>query len=141
MEELRGRGLPGSAQIILNSSTLQSELRGIRTIKQLKRVRDEKERESVKSMEKTEVADCLLRESLFNSYDSHLNDVKGSKQLQEKNEHEQKLVIDSLNQHWGMWLQSKLNILSHLEENMLREKWKSSHRRGEEACAERRVAH
>ena len=111
------KGLPGSGQIILNSSTLQSDVKNIRTVKQLKLARDKKHRENMEKVEDTEMADCMLRETLFSSYCSQLRKVYD--RLQTVDERERKLVIDSLNEHWGMWLQKKSDMLSDLEERVL----------------------
>ncbi|XP_070534409.1 uncharacterized protein [Ptychodera flava] len=123
------KGKPGSAQLILHPGSLPEDAKQIRNILQLKVWRNMYENIRMDITEKTEVAECLLKERLFSLYCQYLRDTHCKAKNMLEDEDDRKIVIDSLNEHWGMWLQmqsEKIANVAHDESSLLIQELKDS---------------
>ncbi|XP_064419372.1 uncharacterized protein LOC135359053 [Latimeria chalumnae] len=110
------KGLPGSAQIICDFSSLNPELRKASYIGQLKVRRDVLATEKIKWIMVDDIPEVLLKEKLFAEYCKILSTV-----YQEiEDEEDEKIAVSVLNEYWGTWLQTKsLDIIQLNEMELL----------------------
>ncbi|CAC5418044.1 unnamed protein product [Mytilus coruscus] len=107
------KGQPGSAQIVLNRHSLPKyfSLYGFTDIVSLKHIRDAMEEQRIKDIEKHDFAEVQLKEKLFAYYCSFLLEIK---QQLHFNGIDEKIMLDSLHEYWGMWLKMNYKRGTHL---------------------------
>ncbi|CAC5367811.1 unnamed protein product [Mytilus coruscus] len=97
------KGQPGSGQIVLNrhSLPLYFSLHELTCIESVKHLRDAIEEKRIVDIEKHAFEEVRLKEKLFARYCSFLHEIK---QQLNCNGVDEKIMLDSLHEYWGMWL-------------------------------------
>ena len=94
------KGNPGSVQLILQASTSQAENL---EVTDMRKARAKAEAARLNKMVETDVEEVLLREELFHKHCEFLESVyRVFNTMKDK-----RMVIDTVNENWGQWLQTK----------------------------------
>ncbi|CAG2209509.1 unnamed protein product [Mytilus edulis] len=108
------KGEPGSAQLILDRSSLNKYFGRLRNINEITDMRNKVEKQRIIEIEKNLLQNVKCKEALFSHYCSFLRDVKNEHNLTEI---EMKIVYNSLHEYWGMWLKEHCDFRS--KENLI----------------------
>ncbi|CAC5367806.1 unnamed protein product [Mytilus coruscus] len=111
------KGQPGSAQIVVDRHSLPSyfSLYEFTHIEYLKHLRDAMEEQRIVDIEKHDFAKVKLKEKLFARYCSFLLEIKQQLYLNGINE---KIMLESLHEYWGMWLKMNFEANGPQPENL-----------------------
>ncbi len=114
-------GLPGSAQCILNYSTMPPQYSGLK-MEEIRSMRAEEEVIRIQELMDYNVKEVQLKEKLFKDYCGYLEKVHGLA----RGRHDKKQIVDSVNEAWAMWLEGSSDDIVMLREDSLVEglKWK-----------------
>ena len=107
------KGTPGSVQCIIKASTLPFHYRGL-DLHSIRKLRGEEETIRLKRLLKCDVREVKLRQKLFKSYCKFLQDVR----LQMGERDDKAIVVTSLNERWGEWLQMMSDRVERLDGNL-----------------------
>ena len=107
------KGTPGSVQCIIKASTLPFHYRGL-DLHSIRKLRGEEETIRLKRLLKCDVREVKLRQKLFKSYCKFLQDVR----LQMGERDDKAIVVTSLNERWGEWLQMMSARVECLDGNL-----------------------
>ena len=121
-------GNPGSAQLILLASSLPHEYQYL-DISSIRLLRALHETHRLNSMVKHDVQEVMLREDLFAKHCQYVHRVQAHFH---KNKN-MSVIVNSINEEWGQWLQTRQKSISQINESDLmadlkrtHEKWDSS---------------
>ncbi|XP_036930196.1 uncharacterized protein LOC119006011 [Acanthopagrus latus] len=107
------KGKPGSAQIIMSTEPLESSFRMVSSLEEAKSTRDRLAAEKMNYM-MNDVTVMKLREDLFSEYLKTLQVI-----YEDTDEDEKRVVVEVMNEFWGIWLQAKSEEIDQLKKNEL----------------------
>ena len=114
------KGKPGSVQCILKASTLPLHCQELE-ISAIRRIREEEEALRLDQLVQTDVREVQLKEKLFKSYCQFLRGLHRDFETHASLSEELTVVVSSLNENWGQWLQMKAPQIERLEEEVLQQ--------------------
>ena len=114
------KGKPGSVQCILKASTLPLHCQEL-DISVIRRIREEEEALRLDQLVQTDVREVQLKEKLFKSYCQFLRGLHHDFETHASLSEELAVVVSSLNENWGQWLQMKAPQIERLEEEVLQQ--------------------
>lgn len=104
-------GKPGSVQCILKASSLPPHYQGL-DIKVIRNLREEEEALRLNTLINSDVKEVNLKEKLFKQYCKFLQDV--NHQFGKRDDIS--VIVSSLNENWGQWLQMRSEQIEQLKE-------------------------
>lgn len=108
------KGEPGSVQCILKSSSLPSHYYNL-SLEDIRNLRDQEEQLRLDQLVQSDIKEVHLREILFKMHCKFIEKIHN--QIRDRDD--KVVVIDSLNESWGQWLQMKKKSIENLEESFL----------------------
>ena len=108
------KGKPGSVQCIFKASSLPYHYQGL-DIKTIRKLRAEEETLRLEELMKSDVREVQLRETLFKQHCKFLQRIHH----QMGSRDDKSVVVSSLNESWGQWLQMRSQQVEQLEEEEL----------------------
>ena len=111
------KGNPGSVQCILAVSALPVEYHPLPEISVIRKAREEVETARLECMVESDVQEVLLRERLFHKHCIFLESIH----RQMKTRKDKQMIIDTINENWGLWLQNKQQAIVLGRESLLNE--------------------
>ncbi|XP_023820907.1 uncharacterized protein LOC105357957 [Oryzias latipes] len=113
------KGKPGSAQIIMSTEHLQRGFKTGTSLEEVKITRDTLAEERIRCM-MDDVHEMKLREELFSDYCKTLQEVHKI-----SDEDEKRVMVDIMNEFWGIWLQIKSEDIDQLKREELKQSLKA----------------
>ena len=114
------QGSPGSVQYVLPSSALPLDYKSVPDMSSVREFREQVEAFRLRQMVRNDVQQVLLRETLFHKHCTFLKNFLDNNQSFMQAQHRQ-LVIDTVNEYWGQWLQMKQREVELQSESLLEE--------------------
>ncbi len=107
-------GKPGSVCCILDASTMPSIYTGL-DIQGIRKVREQVENIQLNSLTNNNMKKVKLKEKLLKNYCKHLSNIHCEFERRDDLD----VVINSTNENWGMWLETKVNEIEEFKEETL----------------------
>ena len=108
------KGEPGSVQCILKASSLPHHYQDL-DIQTIRKLRAQEEQLRLDGLMNTDVKEVQLRETLFKKHCKFLQQIHEMVGQRE----DKSIVVNSLNESWGQWLQMKSDQIEQLEKDKL----------------------
>ena len=108
-------GNPGSVQYVLPVSTLPCNYRDGLEITALRELREIEENQRLQHMLRTDIKEVEVREALFRRHCDFLKSIHRDIE----NRMDKHVVIDTVNENWGQWLQMKQQDVGLVPKNKL----------------------
>ena len=115
-------GNPGSVQFVMKLSNLPSQYHG-HDITEIRELRAEEEQARLDDMMSTEIKEVKLQERLFKIHCKFLSDIHQAIVKRE----DKSVIIDTINERWGQWLQMKTAQIGRLEEKKMCDELSKAH--------------
>lgn len=107
------KGKPGSAQVIMTTDHLQESVRTVSSLDEAKKTKDRLAAQMINGM-MNDVTGMKLWKDLFSEYCEILQDI-----YRNTDEDEERAVVATMNDFWGIWLQTKTEEIEQLKRNEL----------------------
>ena len=118
------KGKPGSVQCIIKATSFPPHYQGL-DLDTIRKLRAEEEQVRLNELMDSDVSEVQLRETLFKQHCKFLQQMY--KLVDSRDD--KSVVIDSLNESWGQWLQMKSDQIALLEEETLSVELSQAHHR------------